>query len=1620
MALVRKYKEAGPIDNSKKVLTYENVGTYDAESLAAALTADLEGYANSLKLTGQNRQDFLKYGAMMIQAIKDGNVTKNADGTFTIKGDYGLNNTYSDLDVAKKRSEGEVGWGAKPYQGSFQESHGVFTTQGTEDFRNRNHTLGLVGQWLNHTLRSSEPTAPISPTFSITQYLSDKLYRGNDKLRQEWEALYPKQQDRFNQIATHLKDLTDEDYDTWAKTDTAIGDQTKIRDLVTKLSTSLQNNDITGARDAAFRLGFTLKSIVNYDTNTDADDFNRLAIDKLGVGASEQEIKDYEETLRTRDEATRRNARAKALQDQIEDLWETFKESERFNIHKFVNDNVINKPAFFGIEGATLYNGFVEEQHKVRNSLIDNLPKEDSEAGRDLGEILDRIIDAYDYAQLELSKNPDSELKNFYNYVLRDLFDKVTYSENGKSAEEWLLLRHLSTLKYSIIYNPKNHRLLRISNSLLGESSPYYNRLKDEFMINHKALFKQEGGPINSIYVTSQGDTLDFSVFDRKPAPADSTTKAADNNTPGNTPDNTPEEESTPISEIDEYRLYAALADIASFGFSFTALGSVGSAAAGLGATSLNLAADRMDPNVSNLQTAINAGVGYFGDIVSILPYIGAIRKAKTLNNSLNIVATVGTSLLAAYGVTNIKEHLHNITNLLSNPTDKKAWADGLSSLTFFLNAFTTIKNLRRAKRDSEHFVLSDYKIKSQEGKEYEVPADVYERIKNAHTYEQANAEFQNYIQNEHYNLPYTKTTQDEKQLTVNGIQNEVLPAYYTIERRGTEYVFTPKALDRGFASLRIGDALAEYGGMLGRGAVRTYDWLSGYRNTGVPKGSTVYSDDRFQLGNRTYTRGEDGRYHVDSEEVSKENIKNYKAKQKAAADRAARARQKAWDARKKKVTDTAKRTSKGVSDWFAEKVKKYTSAYEAEPKATEAATTGTITPIGEAYQRIIPNSPVRYMPNSYVLGRYVLDEIKKFNATNHTNISLDDYLDYNQLKYIFDANDGKPVAGLHKQGGILALTDNLEELLKEGGILIPKDAKGKKITSQKDRSKVLYGDDKFANWWNGIDPSDMEDAEWDENDFDWEAVIEDMDEILGINTPNESDDITHGNTQGPYRSEYNSRAGKEEAARREKDPIYAKMTKAVAAALRTGQITNPGMLKFLLHLQEHYKKRHGDQNFPNYINEDGSVIGDKEQAAKRFESLRTDSASSHANYSMGPHHSMAKYREERPFYYKGKTQITDPAEQQRLFANIKDPTYQSWDDRYHNLYYVIDDDDQNPATPGDDTPAGGTTAGGTTGGNAAGGTEQLTPAADNIYGDLDIGWRINWGNINEIARTLMLTRQNRKAFEQITDWDPALLGYIHRMGLQRGNKPVLDQAWENDASLGWMAGQTHSNDAALQLAGLTEATDRGGLGKLQAAGSDAQEYWSSIQRIQDIHNQDLEYNLGKTDINRQSIAAKDKETAEARAGLTLANATSLNNLMQGFSKQMFDRYANITEMLKQRQLLKEYNRRAAAARIFQAKIDNLSATDQKTYEAQLKRIQQEYLQDIGAYDDEDIRTMRKIIGRRIMITPDLKISARRGRKLSAGDHYILQDSKDFNRRKLAEVKEFYKNMRENNKKRKS
>ena len=206
----------------------------------------------------------------------------------------------------------------------------------------------------------------------------------------------------------------------------------------------------------------------------------------------------------------------------------------------------------------------------------------------------------------------------------------------------------------------------------------------------------------------------------------------------------------------------------------------------------------------------------------------------------------------------------------------------------------------------------------------------------------------------------------------------------------------------------------------------------------------------------------------------------------------------------------------------------------------------------------------------------------------------------------------------------------------------------------------------------------------------------------------------------------------------------------------------------------------------------------------------------------------------------------------------------------------------------------------------------------------------------------------------------------------------------------------------------------------MQAALADTQEFFRTQERNQNIANEDLAYNRKAADTNLELISAKEKETAQERAALTLAKATNLSTLMQGFSKQMFSRYNSIAEMLKQRQLLKEANRRAAAARVFQAKIDALDPSNYDQYVHNLEELQRKYLETIGKYDKEDIDTMRKIIGRRIILTPDLKGHfAKKGRKLSADNRYILQGSKDYNKRQLAEAREFYKNIRENNKKRK-
>ena len=106
MALIKKFKSGDKTEEPKKVLTRQNVGNYDADELAKSLTDSLQSEADKYK--GSDRQAFLRYSSQLVQAVKDGNVTINTDGSISINGNYGLNNDYTEKEIQDMKDNGKV------------------------------------------------------------------------------------------------------------------------------------------------------------------------------------------------------------------------------------------------------------------------------------------------------------------------------------------------------------------------------------------------------------------------------------------------------------------------------------------------------------------------------------------------------------------------------------------------------------------------------------------------------------------------------------------------------------------------------------------------------------------------------------------------------------------------------------------------------------------------------------------------------------------------------------------------------------------------------------------------------------------------------------------------------------------------------------------------------------------------------------------------------------------------------------------------------------------------------------------------------------------------------------------------------------------------------------------------------------------------------------------------------------------------------------------------------------------------------------------------------------------------------------------------------------------------
>lgn len=700
MALVRKYQKAGKVEEPKKVLTYENVGTYDAEKLAASLTQSLESYANSLGLQAKDRQDFLKFGALMVTAIKDGNVTKNTDGSYSIKGQYGLNNDFSKLDIAQKQANGEVGYGAQQYMGDYQQSYGIFTTKDTEDFRHRNHILGLVGQWVNSALstattleskKQSTSTEDSTP-FSFDTYFKNKEFGGVSKNKSLWEELYPTEDERFDRIKQVLGSLTDEDFNKWAEANPNLGTGEQLKASVRELINSIETKNFLDAKKQGLKLGISLNSYLPAIKDPDpADgeidpyyDMAKKYFEDNHAIPSEDDILQLADILRKKNENEVQRALNNTRKENVDVEWQA--EVKNLEQAFMEYETPSTETVFDGAEeeDAERIKLGLENSLKYLNSVLRlyNTSKPIDKA--QLAQQVDAFVDAY---------NSNFWSTPYKNFIYQPL-TKGTYAG-------WVLIKPSSTVDSSIIFNPRTFKFRIVHNTQLEESE-YYKQLHDLFYRTKGVILKhggvipmlQEGNSVSFLpSYLQQEEPMAKIVKEAKDKQAQQEKAKQDQEKSGRSPfyNSKVEDEDGDLGNFelhdeDVLRLIGVLGDAVSL---FGGLADVG----GSGLSLLtNTWADAVDDDIKGAWPVVkNALINTGLSVAGFIPTLGSIKLGRNLQRIAKIAPKIITSVLLWGGISDADVYLEAFNNLRNGRVDTQD-LERLLQLTELTISFATAK----------------------------------------------------------------------------------------------------------------------------------------------------------------------------------------------------------------------------------------------------------------------------------------------------------------------------------------------------------------------------------------------------------------------------------------------------------------------------------------------------------------------------------------------------------------------------------------------------------------------------------------------------------------------------------------------------------------------------------------------------------------------------------------------------------------------------------------------------------------------------------------------------------------------------------------------------------------
>lgn len=649
MALVRKFQNGGSTSpEEKKKFTYGTL-EYDLNSFLDALQSSIDDYNFQYSQSHANAAKF-------IEGIKEGEITRNTDGTWKLTG-----NSRSLANVFNKGELNGVGWGYETYTGTKDKSHRrPWTSKGTKQQREKDDMLGEVGKWAASvlggmkTLKGEEPAEPTA----LDAYRREPTAQNLGKyLMSEFEK----------------RGFDPSSFTTLEGARTYLGNT--ISSIINENFYKTQFGNQTG--QALWKQVSPLINTVSAaDWLSDNDPNNEInALNQLGLG----QLRNY--LYRDSSASTDSKSVEEIKVDPFDTWWNSL--TTPSNLLQYPKrDFTIEAPP--GIDN----NNFLASIYQ--NNIQNFLPGANNPFEVGTNQItIEQFIDVI-HKILEIDKKDRPAYLNSLGIV-----PVMTGNPAIEGDEVYALLQTYAPDTNTVYVYDQGTQMLNqvpINDSRLANSfkSAFKNWLETKnpsmldrlpwYVSSHSAggtLQKfQQAGKIVSIYSNDQ-----LAKAMQKETKAQVKTQQA--------------QSLGSLKEVwnhmDPYNKARVMRMGTELGFNLGSLaagpyGSAVSLGAGLGADIMNLATDISDPNVSAGKAAGNFGLGLLFDAASVAPYVGQYGKVGKFRKLLKATPYIAGLLATSMAVANIDGFQETGSKLLNkedlNTDDLMRCAQALHFLT--------------------------------------------------------------------------------------------------------------------------------------------------------------------------------------------------------------------------------------------------------------------------------------------------------------------------------------------------------------------------------------------------------------------------------------------------------------------------------------------------------------------------------------------------------------------------------------------------------------------------------------------------------------------------------------------------------------------------------------------------------------------------------------------------------------------------------------------------------------------------------------------------------------------------------------------------------------------------